>query len=108
VSDLYATVQELAARAERVAAQIKLRVAGEPIPDRLASMFDPDARPIRKGKLGKPNEFGYAVQVCELTPNAGRGASSCRLPPSWATRQRASCSPRQRASSTGSSCAHGR
>jgi hypothetical protein len=45
-------LEEMTDRAERVARQIKLRLAGEPIPDRLVSMFDPDARPIRKGKLG--------------------------------------------------------
>jgi len=54
--------------AERVATQIKLRIEGKPISDRLVSMFDPDARPIRKGKLGKPNEFGYVFQICEVTP----------------------------------------
>ena len=26
---------------------------------RLVSLHDPDARPIRKGRLGKPVEFGY-------------------------------------------------
>jgi IS5 family transposase len=29
----------------------------------LISLSDPDARPIRKGKLGKPNEFGYVTQI---------------------------------------------
>ena len=67
-------------RAERVAPQIKLRLAGEPIPDRLVSMFDPDARPIRKGKLGKPNEFGYVTQICEVTENTKRGARGFILP----------------------------
>ena len=28
----------------------------------LVSIADPDARPIRKGKLGKPTEFGYVAQ----------------------------------------------
>jgi transposase, IS5 family len=69
-----ARLEEVANRAERVAAQIKQRIAGEPIADRLVSMFDPDARPIRKGKLGKPNEFGYVVQICEVTQNTRRGA----------------------------------
>ena len=45
-------LEEMTDRAQRVARQIELRLAGEPIPDRLVSMFDPDARPIRKGKLG--------------------------------------------------------
>jgi hypothetical protein len=33
-------------------------VAWEKISDRLVSVSDPDTGPIRKGKLGKPNEFG--------------------------------------------------
>jgi len=49
-----AGLEELADRCEKVASQIKQRVAGEPIKDRLVSIFDPDARPIRKGKLGSP------------------------------------------------------
>lgn len=67
-------------RAGRVAAQIKLRIEGKPITDRLVSMFDADARPIRKGKLGKPNEFGYVFQICEVTQNTRRGARGFILP----------------------------
>ena len=65
---------ELADRCEKVASQIRRRVAGEPITDRLVSLADPDARPIRKGKLGKPNEFGYVTQICEITEHTRRGA----------------------------------
>jgi len=68
--------------AERVAGQIKLRVEGEPITDRLVSMFDADARPIRMGKLGKPNEFGFVFQICEVTQNTRRGARGFILPAS--------------------------
>ena len=50
-----ASLEEMADRCEKVARQIRQRVAGEPIKDRLVSLFDPDARPIRKGKIGKPN-----------------------------------------------------
>ena len=64
------------------ATQIQQRLAGEPITDRLVSMFDPDARPIRKGKLGKPNEFGYVTQLAEVTENTRRGARGFVLPPS--------------------------
>ena len=49
------SLEELADRCEKVASQIARRVKGEPISDRLVSLADPDARPIRKGKLGKPN-----------------------------------------------------
>jgi len=45
-------------------------------------MFDPDARPIHKGKLGKPNEFGYVLQICEVTQNTRRGARGFILPAS--------------------------
>ncbi|MGZ6639999.1 MAG: transposase [Solirubrobacteraceae bacterium] len=76
-----AGLEELADRCEKVAAQIKQRVAGEPIKDRLVSISDPDARPIRKGKLGKPNEFGYVSQLCEVTENTRRGARGLILPP---------------------------
>ena len=50
-----AALEEMADRCEKVATQIRQRVKGEPIKDRLVSLPDPDARPIRKGKLGKPN-----------------------------------------------------
>jgi IS5 family transposase len=52
---------------ERVVAQTRLRLAGE-IPDgstRVVSLHDGDARPIRKGRLGKPIEFGYKAQVAD-------------------------------------------
>ena len=76
-----AQLEELANRCEKVAVQIKHRVAGESIKDRLVSLSDPDARPIRKGKLGKPNEFGYVNQLCEVTENTRRGARGLILPP---------------------------
>jgi len=48
-------LEQFADRCDKVSRQIRQRVAGEPIKDRLVSLADPDARPIRKGKLGKPN-----------------------------------------------------
>lgn len=79
-----AQLEQLADRCQKVAVQIKQRVAGEPIKDRLVSLADPDARPIRKGKLGKPNEFGYVSQICEVTENTRRGARGLILPPATA------------------------
>jgi IS5 family transposase len=79
-----ARLEELADRCAKVATQIRQRVAGEPITDRLVSLSDPDARPIRKGKLGKPNEFGYIAQLAEVTPNTKRGARGFILPPASA------------------------
>ncbi len=77
-------LEGLADRCEKVARQIKQRVAGQPIKDRLISLADPDARPIRKGKLGKPNEFGYVTQLAEVTENTKRGARGLILPPASA------------------------
>ena len=45
-----AQLEQLADRCEKVASQIKQRVAREPIKDRLVSLSDPDARPI--GSVG--------------------------------------------------------
>jgi transposase, IS5 family len=67
-----------------VAAQIAKRVRGEKITDRLVSIADPDARPIRKGKLGKPTEFGCVQQLCELTGSTKPGARGLILPPATA------------------------
>jgi len=35
------------------------------IPDRIISFFDPEARPIKKGKLSKGTEFGYKARIDE-------------------------------------------
>jgi IS5 family transposase len=74
-------LEQLADRCEKVSFQIRQRVSGEPITDRLVSLWDPDARPIRKGKLGRPTEFGYVDQLCEITANTQRGARGFILPP---------------------------
>jgi IS5 family transposase len=79
-----AALEELADRCEKVADQIKRRVADEPISDRIVSISDPDARPIRKGKLGKPSEFGYVTQLAEVTEHTRRGARGLILPASTA------------------------
>jgi IS5 family transposase len=51
---------------QRLLAQTDQRLAGNRvIPDRLVSLSDPDARPIRKGKPGRPTEFGYTLLVAE-------------------------------------------
>ena len=79
-----AKLEQLADRCEKVASQITKRVAGEPITDRIVSLTDPDARPIIKGKLGKPTEFGYVTQLAEVTENTKRGARGLILPASTA------------------------
>ena len=53
-------------RTQRVVAQTKQVLGCDPhVKDRLISLFDPDARPIRKGKLKAPTEFGYKVVVAD-------------------------------------------
>jgi transposase, IS5 family len=50
----------------RLLAQTDQRLAGDRvIPDRLVSLSDPDARPIRKGKPRAPTEFGYTLLLAE-------------------------------------------
>lgn len=73
-------LEQLADRAAKVCEQITRRVAGQKITDRLVSMSDPDARPIRKGKLRQPTEFGTVVQIAELCENTRRGARGLILP----------------------------
>jgi transposase, IS5 family len=63
-------LNELAVTIERtgtVVAQARTRLAGQ-TPDgatRLVSLHDPDARPIRKGRIDRPVEFGYKAQVTD-------------------------------------------
>ncbi|MGC2372963.1 MAG: transposase [Solirubrobacteraceae bacterium] len=73
-------LETIASRCQRVAEQIDRRAHGLKITDRLVSLADPDARPIRKGKLGKPTEFGYVAQICEVTENTRKGARGFILP----------------------------
>ena len=57
----------LIGRTQRVVAQARSRLAGV-MPEsatRLVSLHDADARPIRKGRLGKPVEFGYKAQLVD-------------------------------------------
>jgi IS5 family transposase len=75
-------LEQLANRCGKVAEQIHRRVRGLKITDRLVSISDPDARPIRKGKLGKPTEFGFVAQICEVTENTRSGARGFILPAS--------------------------
>jgi IS5 family transposase len=54
-------------RAGRVGAQTRTRLAGQPVDSatRLVSLHDDQARPIVKGRLGKPVEFGYKAQAVD-------------------------------------------
>lgn len=60
-------LETLVGYAERVVAQTRSRLGGV-MPEsasRLVSLHDVDARPIRKGRLGKPVEFGYKAQIVD-------------------------------------------
>jgi IS5 family transposase len=61
-------LEVLADRLERVAVQTRERVVDGVVPagaTRVVSLHDPDARPITKGRLGRPVEFGYKAQLVD-------------------------------------------
>jgi IS5 family transposase len=60
-------LETMVGRTQRVVAQARIRLAGV-MPEsahRVVSLHDVDARPIRKGRLGKPVEFGYKAQIVD-------------------------------------------
>jgi IS5 family transposase len=77
-------LETLAERSEKVVEQIGKRLAGEPIRNRLVSLFDPDARPIRKRTHRAPTEFGFVEQRAEVSPNTNRGTRGFILAPTSA------------------------
>ena len=79
-----AELEEMIGLSGKVVEQIRQRFAGEKIAERLVSLFDPDARPIRKGKRPNPNQFGQMTQYAELTANTRRGARGLLVPPTLA------------------------
>ena len=59
-------LEEEIALAQRIIDQTAQRLAGDrTIPDRMISLSDPDARPIRRGKPQQPTEFGYKVSIAD-------------------------------------------
>lgn len=62
-----ADLTDLMEATRQIAAQTRQRLSGV-TPDgatRRVSLHDPDARPIAKGRLGKPVEFGHKAQVAD-------------------------------------------
>ena len=60
-------IDRVTALLDQIVAQTRLRAGGE-VPDgasRVVSLHDPDARPIRKGNLRRPVEFGFKAQVAD-------------------------------------------
>lgn len=67
IAALVGELERTASVVEAIAAQTRVRLAGG-VPDgstRIVSLHDTDARPIAKGRLGKPVEFGYKAQVVD-------------------------------------------
>jgi len=58
-------VRETAALVGKVADQSEERMSGEKPEDRIVSIADPGARPIVKGKLDKPVEFGRVALLAQ-------------------------------------------
>jgi transposase, IS5 family len=59
-------LEETIAATGRLLTQTDQRLAGNRvIPDRLVSLSDPNARPIRKGKPRTPTQFGYSLLLAE-------------------------------------------
>lgn len=67
VRDLRAHLQTMSERVRSVVLQTKRRIFDglTKLPGKLVSLFEPHTEIIRKGKAGKPNEFGKLVQVQE-------------------------------------------
>lgn len=74
IAERLLTVQD---RTARVIEQARRVNAGHlSLADRLVSIFDPDARPIRRGKLKQLTEFGYKVR---LTESEERLITECKV-----------------------------
>lgn len=60
-------LSELLNATRQIAAQTRQRAAGTTPAGatRRVSLHEPDARPIAKGRLGKPVEFGYKAHVTD-------------------------------------------
>ena len=67
VRRMLAELTVLVERTMRIVDEPTLPVGGDQptVATRLVSLHEPDARPIRKGRLGKPVEFGYTAQVVD-------------------------------------------
>lgn len=95
----------LLARTGQVVAQTRRRLAGD-MPasaTRLVSLHDADARPIAKGRINRPVEFGYKAQVVDnddgvvvdYTVEQGNPADAPQLAPAIERiTQRFGCPPR--------------
>jgi IS5 family transposase len=78
----------------RLVEQTTQVVGGNPhVKNRVVSIFDQEARPIRKGKLDKPTEFGRVVRVDQSEEgyitgyqvHIGNPGTRARWFPRWST-----------------------
>jgi IS5 family transposase len=82
------------ASAERIVAQTTRRIGGETtIPDRVISLSETDARPIRRGKPQKMTEFGLKTATADTpedswSPTPGVQGQPHRRPDFGARRRR--------------------
>jgi hypothetical protein len=60
------SLEQAVAFTEQIISQtIEVQQGGTRLPHRVVSIFDPEARPIKRGKLHAPTEFGYKVLLQE-------------------------------------------
>ena len=101
-----AELQVAIERSGHMVEQTRCRLAGQTpaSADRLVSLHDSDARPIAKGRINKPVEFGYKAQivdnedglVVDYTVEQGNPADAPQLAPAIARiKQRTGKAPRQ-------------
>jgi len=63
---LAARLEKTLALGERIIKQARQVNAGQlTLPERVVSIFDPEARPIKRGKAHRETEFGYKVRLTE-------------------------------------------
>jgi transposase, IS5 family len=66
LDQLEGKLTEAIGRTEILIHQTKQVISGNIIiPERIVSFFDPEARPIKKGKLSKKTEFGFKTRIDE-------------------------------------------
>lgn len=82
LAHLVGELAETVAGAHRLLEQTAQRFGNQAIPDRLVSLSDPDAWPIRKGMTQQPTQFGYT----RWWPRTNRASSSTTAGSSGETR----------------------
>jgi len=81
VKGLCEFLETMADRVRRVMRQTKVRIFGgvTKSPDKIVSLFEPHTEVIRKGKAGKPNEFGKLVHLRPSPRNEHIGVNTVTM-----------------------------